>query len=110
MGTEDTPIRMEFIDHNKLQIDGKVEDIKGIAPISDKWKAFRWNVIDSVNGHDISSIIEAVQKAKSHRGSPTVIIAETVKGKGVSFMEWNNEFHGKAPSGEELKKATEELM
>lgn len=99
-----------ILDHNKLQIDGKVEDIKGLSPIPDKWKAFRWNVIEGVNGHDISSVIDALDRARSHKGAPTIIIADTVKGKGVSFMEWNNEFHGKAPSGEELKRATEELM
>ncbi len=98
-----------ILDHNKLQIDGKVEDIKGLQPIADKWRAFRWNVIDNVNGHDMSSLDGALRAAEGHKGSPTIIIAETVKGKGVSFMEWNNEFHGRAPSREELEKAVKEL-
>lgn len=98
-----------MLDHNKLQIDGKVEDIKGIEPIADKWRAFRWNVIDGVNGHDIPSIINALNKAEKVTNAPSIIIAETVKGKGVSFMEWNNEFHGKAPNKEELGRAIKEL-
>jgi len=99
-----------ILDHNRLQIDGKVEDIKGIEPISDKWKAFRFNVIDNVNGHDMQSIINALNKAERSGSAPSIIIAETVKGKGVSFMEWNNEFHGKAPNKEELDKAIKELQ
>jgi transketolase len=98
-----------ILDHNKLQIDGKVEDIKGIQPIADKWRAFKWNVIDNVNGHDIHAILNALDKADKHTGSPTMIIAETVKGKGVSFMEWNLDFHGKAPTVEQLEKAIKEL-
>lgn len=98
-----------ILDHNKLQIDGKVEDIKGIMPISDKWKAFRWNVIDNVDGHSIPALVAAFDKAEKHTGSPTIIIADTVKGKGVSFMEWNNEFHGKAPSKLEVEQAIKEL-
>ena len=98
-----------ILDHNRLQIDGKVEDIKGIQPIADKWKAFRFNVIDNVNGHDIPSIINALNKAEKTKGAPSIIIAESVKGRGVSFMEWNLEFHGKAPSKEELCRAIKEL-
>jgi len=98
-----------ILDHNKLQIDGKVEDIKGVQPIADKWRAFRWNVIENVNGHDVSALIGALDKAEKNSGSPSIIIAETVKGKGVSFMEWNNSFHGKAPSKEELERAIKEL-
>jgi transketolase len=98
-----------ILDHNRLQIDGKVEDIKGIQPIADKWKAFRFNVIDNVNGHDIPSIINALNKAEKVKGAPSIIIAESVKGRGVSFMEWNLDFHGKAPSKEELCRAIKEL-
>ena len=98
-----------ILDHNKFQIDGKVEDIKGIQPIKAKWEAFRWHVIENVDGHSIKAIIEAFEKAEKIKGKPVIIIAETVKGKGVSFMEWKNEFHGKAPSKEELGKALEEL-
>ncbi|MCX5726424.1 MAG: transketolase [Candidatus Saganbacteria bacterium] len=98
-----------ILDHNKFQIDGKVEDIKGIQPIKAKWEAFRWHVIENVDGHNIKAIIEAFEKAEKVKGKPVIIIAETVKGKGISFMEWKNEFHGKPPSKEELGKAREEL-
>ncbi len=98
-----------ILDHNKLQIDGKVEDIKGIEPLADKWRAFRWKVIEGVNGHDMTSIINALDQAERTSGGPKMIIAETIKGKGVSFMEWNNEFHGRAPKKEELEQAIKEL-
>jgi transketolase len=100
-----------ILDHNKYQIDGAVEDIKGIEPVADKWKAFRFNVIDKVNGHDIKSLIKAFDDAERCKGKPTIIIAETVKGKGVSFMEkCPTDFHGKAPTKEEVIKALEELI
>jgi len=100
-----------ILDHNKYQIDGRVEDIKGIQPIADKWKAFRFNVIDGVDGHNIRSIIKALDDAERVKGKPSIIIAETVKGKGVSFMEDKpTDFHGKAPTKEEVIKALEELL
>ena len=100
-----------ILDHNKYQIDGHVEEIKGIQPIADKWRAFRFNVIDGVNGHDIKSVIKALDDASKAKGNPTIIIAETIKGKGVSFMENNPlDFHGKAPTKEEVIKALEELI
>jgi transketolase len=100
-----------ILDHNKYQIDGKVEDVKGIQPIADKWRAFRFNVIDGVNGHDIKSLIKALDDASGTKGKPTIIIAETIKGKGVSFMENSpKDFHGKAPTKEEVIKALEELI
>jgi len=98
-----------FLDHNKLQIDGRVQEIKGLAPVADKWRAFGWNVIDGVNGHNIEALVNAVDKAVSTKGKPTMIIADTVKGKGVSFMEDNVDFHGKAPNKEETEKALGEL-
>lgn len=98
-----------ILDHNKLQIDGKVEEIKGISPIADKWKAFRWNVIDKVDGHNIEQLITAFEKAEACKGKPSIIIADTVKGKGVSFMENNVDFHGKAPSKEETCKGCDEI-
>lgn len=98
-----------IMDYNKLQIDGKVEEIKSIMPIADKWKAFNWNVIDKVNGHNVEQIINALDKATSFKGKPTIIIADTVKGKGVSFMENNLNFHGKAPNKEETCKGCEEI-
>lgn len=100
-----------ILDHNQYQIDGQVEVIKGIQPIADKWRAFRFNVIDNVNGHDIKAIIKALDDSERVKGRPTIIIAETVKGKGVSFMENNPlDFHGKAPTKEEVIKALEELI
>lgn len=100
-----------ILDHNKYQIDGHVEEIKGIQPIADKWSAFRFNVIDNVNGHDMKSVIKALDDSERVKGRPTIIIAETVKGKGVSFMENNPlDFHGKAPTKEEVIKALEELI
>ncbi len=100
-----------ILDHNKYQIDGQVEVIKGIQPIADKWRAFRFNVIDNVNGHDMKSVIKALDDSERVKGRPTIIIAETVKGKGVSFMENNPlDFHGKAPTKEEVIKALEELI
>ena len=98
-----------FLDHNKLQIDGRVEDIKGITPIADKWRAFRWNVIDNVEGHDIPALIKAVDEAASAKGKPTIVICDTVKGKGVSYMEDNVDFHGKAPNKDECDTALNEL-
>lgn len=98
-----------IVDHNKYQIDGKVEEIKSLAPFADKWRAFGWNVL-SCDGHKMDSIIDAMNKAEKTKGKPTVIIAETIKGKGVSFMEASPlDFHGKAPNAEEEKKALEEL-
>lgn len=98
-----------IMDHNKLQIDGQIKDIKSILPIKDKWKAFGFNVIDKVDGHSIKALINAFDKAEKTKGKPTIIIADTVKGKGVSFMEHNNKFHGSAPAGEQIACALKEL-
>ncbi|MBU0502687.1 MAG: transketolase [bacterium] len=98
-----------IIDHNKHQIDGRVEDIKNLNPFADKWTAFGWQVI-KCDGHDIKSIIDAMEKAKKTKGKPSMIIADTVKGKGVSFMEAKPlDYHGKAPTPDEEKKAICEL-
>jgi transketolase len=98
-----------LVDHNKYQIDGKVEEIKNLAPFADKWKAFGWNVL-SCDGHKIESIIEALEKAEKTKGKPSMVIAETVKGKGVDFMEANpTDYHGRAPSEEEEEKALAQL-
>jgi len=98
-----------IIDRNKYQIDGKVEEIKGIEPLADKWKAFRWEVL-ICDGHHISSVIEALEKSVKIKGKPTMIIANTVKGKGISFMEEKPlDYHGRAPTAEEEKKAIAEL-
>ena len=97
-----------FLDHNGLQIDGKNEDIMNIEPIDEKFEAFGWDVL-KINGHSIEEIISAIEKAKSTKGKPSLIIANTIKGKGVSFMENQVGWHGKGPSDEETAKALEEL-
>jgi transketolase len=98
-----------IIDYNKLQIDGNVEDVMGIADIGKKYRAFRWDVIE-IDGHDYIEIDKALHKVKTEsKGRPTVIIANTTKGKGVSFMENVAAWHGKAPKKEEVEKALEEL-
>jgi transketolase len=98
-----------IVDHNKYQIDGKVEEIKSLQPFGEKWKAFGWQVF-SCDGHNMRSIIENLEKAEKVKGKPSIIIAETVKGKGVSFMEEKPlDYHGRAPTPEEEKKALAEL-
>ncbi len=97
-----------FLDYNNQQIDGLVSDIKDISPVKEKWEAFRWNVIE-VDGHDFNEIENAVLRFREESEKPTMIIARTIKGKGVSFMENNLTFHGTAPDEKELKIALEEL-
>lgn len=96
-----------IIDRNRLQIDGCTEDIKALDNLPEKIRAFNWNVIE-INGHDIVQIYDAIELAKASN-KPTAIVANTVKGKGVSFMENNAGWHGKAPNKEEYEKAMEEL-
>ena len=97
-----------IIDRNGLQIDGPTEKVMSIEPISNKWNAFGWHVIQ-IDGHDFNQILDAFEEAKNTKGQPTAIIAHTFKGKGVSFMEWVCGFHGKAPNSDELEKALHEL-
>lgn len=97
-----------IVDNNGLQIDGAVKDVMNIDPLADKYKAFGWNVI-SVDGHDLTQVSAAYKAAKETKGKPTVIIAKTVKGKGVSFMENNADWHGKVPSKEQLAQALAQL-
>jgi len=97
-----------ILDSNKLQIDGAVESVMDINPIKDKWLAFNWNVIE-IDGHDFSQIEDAFAKAESYKSKPTMIIANTIKGKGVSFMENNAAWHGVAPNKEQYEKALLEL-
>lgn len=97
-----------IVDHNGLQIDGKNEDVTNVNPVADKFEAFGWNVL-SIDGHDMEQILDAFAKARQCTDKPTCIVAETVKGKGVSFMENQAGWHGKAPNDEELAKALEEL-
>ena len=97
-----------FLDSNNLQIDGNVTEIKGVEPLDKKWEAFGWNVI-KIDGHDFEQIFSALDKARECKGKPTMIIAKTIKGKGVSFMENVCGFHGVAPTLEELERALAEL-
>ncbi|MGI5998158.1 MAG: transketolase [Lutispora sp.] len=97
-----------FIDNNGLQIDGTNEEVKNINPIEDKWKVFGWHVI-TIDGHDLQQIEKAVEEAKNTKGKPTAIIAKTVKGKGVSFMENQVGWHGVAPNAEQKEQALKEL-
>lgn len=97
-----------IVDYNNLQIDGFVSDVMEIQPLKDKWRSFGWHVIE-IDGHNILEIINALGEAKRVKGKPTAIIANTIKCKGVSFMENKVEFHGRAPTPDELKRALEEL-
>ena len=97
-----------FVDRNGIQNDGFTKDILDTSVLEEKWRAFGWNVI-TINGHDFREIIDAYGKSLQQTEQPTVIIANTVKGKGVSFMENNVAFHGKAPTAEETVKALAEL-
>jgi len=96
------------VDLNGLQIDGATKDVMNTALISDRYRAFNWNVIE-IDGNNFEQILGALDKAKEFKGKPTVIIAKTIKGKGVSFMENNYEWHGKAPNKEQYELAREEL-
>ncbi|MBQ1215804.1 MAG: transketolase [Firmicutes bacterium] len=97
-----------IVDWNGLQIDGKNEDVMNVKPIDDKFKAFGWNVIE-IDGHNLEEIVEAFERARACKGRPTMILAKTHKGYGVSFMTDNAGWHGKAPSDEQAKQAVEEL-
>lgn len=97
-----------IVDFNGLQIDGKIVDVMNPTPIAEKFKSFGFNVIN-IDGNDIDEILDAFDKARRGKGRPTAIIAKTVKGKGVSFMENQPSWHGKAPSEEEFEKAMKEL-
>ena len=97
-----------FLDHNGLQIDGKICDVMSPECVQEKFRAFGWKVI-AINGHDYQQIIEAIEQAKKTKGMPTMIVAETVKGKGVSFMENEAGWHGTAPNKEQRDKAIAEL-
>ena len=97
-----------IIDNNNLQIDGKVNDVMSVYPIDEKFKSFGFETIN-VDGHNIQELISAFEKAKKVKGKPTAIIANTIKGKGVSFMENEADWHGKAPNEEQYKQAMQEL-
>ncbi len=95
-----------MVDANALQIDGEVEKVMNVAPIADKFRAFGWHALE-IDGHDMAAIVGALDAAETVSGQPTVIVARTIKGKGVSFFENKASYHGVAPSDEELPKALE---
>lgn len=97
-----------IVDNNNLQIDGTVEDVNSPYPIDEKFKAFKFHVIN-INGNDFGEIAAAFKEAREHKGQPTAIIAKTVKGKGVAFMENQVGWHGKAPNKEEYETAMKDL-
>jgi transketolase len=97
-----------ILDYNHLQNDYSVDDIMPIHPAVDKWQAFGWHVLD-IDGHNMAQVVAALEEAKSRKGKPTMIVANTVKGKGVSYMENVCEWHGRAPCQEEADQALAEL-
>jgi transketolase len=97
-----------IVDCNGMQLSGWTRDIMNLEPFTRKWQAFGWHTID-IDGHDFDQILSAYQRAGKIKGKPTVIVARTIKGKGVSFMENNVAFHGKAPTWEEAERALKEL-
>ena len=97
-----------IIDNNNLQIDGNIDKIKNVNPIDKKIESFGFEVIN-INGHDMNEILSAFNKARENKGKPTAIIAKTIKGKGIKFMENQVGWHGKSPNEEQYKNALEEL-
>ena len=97
-----------IFDNNNSQVDGPAHAVLDINPIKEKWKAFNWDVLE-IDGHNIPQILDALERAKRASGKPVAIIAKTIKGKGVSFMEDRAEWHGKAPNDEQMKQAIKEL-
>src|SRR5271165_1331552 len=90
-----------IVDNNRIQLDGFVKDIMNVDPLADKWRAFGWHTIE-IDGHDLRAIQAALDEAEATKGKPTCLVAHTIKGKGVSFMENNPKFHGTAPSADEV--------
>ena len=97
-----------IVDRNNIQIDGNTENIMPLEPFADKYRAFNWHVLE-VDGHNIQQFVDAVNEAKAIYEKPTVIVAHTIPGKGVSFMENDYVWHGKPPNQEEAKRALAEL-
>ena len=98
-----------IVDHNGLQIDGSIEEVNSAMPIADKFRAFKFHVIEVADGNDMSQLRAAFTEARETKGMPTCIVAETVKGKGVSFMENQVGWHGKAPNDEQYEQAMADL-
>ncbi|HZT28316.1 MAG TPA: transketolase [Bryobacteraceae bacterium] len=98
-----------IVDYNRIQLDGFVKDIMDVEPLADKWRSFGWHVLE-IDGHSVPAIRAAFAEAAATKGKPTVIVAHTIKGKGVSFMENNPKFHGVAPTPDEVVRALQELQ
>lgn len=97
-----------FVDRNNIQIDGNTEDVMPLEDLKGKWESFGWHVLE-IDGHNIESIIDAASQARAISNRPTVIIAHTIPGKGVDFMEYNYKWHGMPPNAEQAKEALEDL-
>lgn len=97
-----------FVDNNKLQLDGPLTEVMSPYPIGEKFKAFGWNVLE-IDGHDVEQIADAIEQASALKGKPSVIVADTIKGKGVSVFENQVRFHGGQPTKEEWEIAYTEL-
>lgn len=108
-GNHDLDNLVAIVDHNGLQIDGSIDEVNSAMPLADKFRAFKWHVIELADGNDMAQIAAAFAEARKVSGSPVAIIAETVKGKGVSFMENQVGWHGKAPNDEQFEQAMAEL-
>ncbi|MDH4138481.1 MAG: transketolase, partial [Anaerolineae bacterium] len=97
-----------ILDYNRVQLMGPLSEVMEIAPLADKWRSFNWAVME-INGHDMRQIIEALEAAQEVKGKPCILIAHTIKGKGVSYMEGQSAWHGKPPNEEQLAQALAEL-
>ena len=97
-----------IVDNNHVQLDGTTDEVCNMEPVTDKWRAFNWHVIEA-DGHDLESMYNAFKEAMATKGKPSVIVAETIKGKGVSFMEGEADWHGLAPNDEQFKQAMVEV-
>ncbi|MGZ4240198.1 MAG: transketolase [Actinomycetota bacterium] len=98
-----------IIDNNQVQQTGLVKEIQDLDPLADKLRAFKWNVLE-IDGHDHAQCLDALRLAKEHKGAPTAIVSHTIKGKGVSFMELDYNWHGKAPNAEHAARAIQEIQ
>ena len=98
-----------IVDYNRIQLDGFVKDIMEVEPLVAKWQSFGWHTVE-IDGHDFTAVRRALEEAEATKGKPTAIVAHTVKGKGVSFMENNPKFHGTAPTAAEVAQALQELQ
>ena len=97
-----------IVDHNNIQLDGRVDEIKDVQPLREKWEAFRWHVVE-VDGHDVAAVYHAYCAARACKGRPTVILARCIKGTGIPFMENSAKWHGTAPDDAEYIRAVHEL-